>query len=180
MPITIIIDIINALYFIFPAYCANAAPVIFGGGAPIDAGKKFLDGKPVLGSHKTFRGFLAGLVIGTSVGFVQYIFFQYSDFFQEVLQFQFSILLGFMLSLGALVGDLIESFFKRRLGLRPGSPLLIADQLDFVVVALLFSLTISPPPLLQVLIIIVITPPVHLLTNFLGNLLRKKKVFPAS
>lgn len=180
MPITIIIDIINALYFIFPAYCANAAPVIFGGGAPIDAGRKFLDGKPILGSHKTFRGFFVGLAVGTFVGFVQFVLFRSSSFLQQLLLFQSTILLGFMLSLGALVGDLIESFFKRRLGLRPGSSLPIADQLDFVVVALLFSLPVSPPPLLIVLIIIVITPPIHLLTNFLGNFLRKKKALPVS
>ncbi len=180
MPITIIIDIINALYFIFPAYCANAAPVIFGGGAPIDAGRKFLDGKPILGSHKTFRGFFVGLAVGIFVGFVQFVLFQSSSFLQQLLLFQSTILLGFMLSLGALIGDLIESFFKRRLGLHPGSSLPIADQLDFVVVALLFSLPVSPPPLLIVLIIIVITPPIHLLTNFLGNLLRKKKALPAS
>lgn len=180
MPITIIIDIINALYFIFPAYCANAAPVIFGGGAPIDAGRKFLDGKPILGSHKTFRGFFVGLAVGTFVGFVQFVLFRSSSFLQQLLLFQSTILLGFMLSLGALVGDLVESFFKRRLGLRPGSSLPIADQLDFVVVALLFSLPVSPPPLLIVLIIIVITPPIHLLTNFLGNFLRKKKALPVS
>lgn len=170
-----LIDIVNALYFIFPAYCANAAPVIFGGGAPIDAGRKFLNGQPILGSHKTFRGFFVGLAVGTFVGFVQFILFQSSNYLQQILLFPFTISLGFILSLGALVGDLIESFFKRRLGLRPGSSLPIADQLDFVIVALLFSLLVSPPPLHMVLIIIVITPPIHLLTNFLGNLLRKKK-----
>ena len=62
MPITIL-DVVHALLFIFPAYCANAAPVIFGGGFPIDGGKTFLDGKPIFGSHKTFRGFLSGLVV---------------------------------------------------------------------------------------------------------------------
>ena len=59
-----IIDIAAALWFIFPAYCANAAPVIFGGGKPMDFGKKFFDGKPFLGAHKTFRGFLAGTIVG--------------------------------------------------------------------------------------------------------------------
>ena len=39
-----IIDIAAALWFIFPAYCANAAPVIFGGGQPMDFGKRFFDG----------------------------------------------------------------------------------------------------------------------------------------
>ena len=45
----IIANIISALYFIFPAYCANAAALIFGGGPPIDAGREFLDGRPILG-----------------------------------------------------------------------------------------------------------------------------------
>lgn len=170
-----LLDVVNALYFIFPAYCANAVPVIFGGGIPIDTGKKFLDGKPILGSHKTFRGVFAGLAVGTFVGFVQFVLFRSSSLLQQVLLFQSSILLGFLLSLGALVGDLIKSFFKRRLGLPPGSSLPIADQLDFVVGGLLFSLLVSLPPFHVVLIIIVITPPIHLLTNFLGNLLLKGK-----
>jgi len=158
-----IVEIGSALLFIFPAYCANAAPLIFGGGHPIDFGKIFLDGKPVFGKNKTFRGFFAGLVIGTFVGFVQNALFEYS------------ILLGFMLSLGALVGGLIESFIKRRLNLPPGSSLPIADQLDFVAGAFLFSLPVSPPSLLTMLIIIVITPPTHFLTNLLANFLGIKR-----
>lgn len=162
MSITII-DVAYALYFIFPAYCANAIPVILGGGQPLDTGRTFIDGKPILGSHKTLRGFFAGLVAGTLVGFLQNLITQAP------------ILLGFMLSLGALVGDSVESFIKRRLGLPPGSSLLIADQLDFVVGALLFSLPISQPPLTNVLIILIITPPIHLLTNFFAYLLGVKK-----
>ena len=171
----IIANIISALYFIFPAYCANAAALIFGGGPPIDAGREFLDGRPILGSHKTLRGFLAGLTIGFCVGFIQYILFQSDEFPREMLQFQSSVPLGFMLSLGALVGDLIESFFKRRFGLHPGSSLPVADQLDFVAGALLFSLPVSLPPLPMVLTIVSITPPIHILSNFLGGLLRKKR-----
>jgi len=41
MEMGIIELIIEALKFIFPAYCANAIPVITGGGYPIDFGKKF-------------------------------------------------------------------------------------------------------------------------------------------
>lgn len=150
----------QALYFIFPAYCANAAPVIFGGGTPIDRGKTFRDGRPILGPRKTFRGFFAGLVIGTLAGLLQNNF-----------------LLGFALSLGALTGDLVESFFKRRLNLPPGAPFPIADQLAFIAGALLLSLLISPPPLTVevALVIVVITPPIHLLTNIFAYLLKLKK-----
>ena len=105
--------VFDALYFIFPAYCANAAPVIFGGGRPINGGRNFRNGRPIFGPRKTFRGFFAGLIIGTLVSFLQ-----------GYLSGNFKvILLGFMLSLGALTGDLVESFIKRRLGRTPGAPL---------------------------------------------------------
>jgi CDP-2,3-bis-(O-geranylgeranyl)-sn-glycerol synthase len=159
---TIIMDIAYALYFIFPAYCANAAPVIFGGGRPIDADRTFIDGKPILGSHKTVRGFFAGLIVGTLVSFVQNTVYPL---------YQSNPLLGFALSLGALIGDLFDSFIKRRLGFTPGASFPILDQLDFVVGALLFSLMVPPLPHLNlILIIIVITPPIHLLTNVLAFL----------
>jgi len=32
--------IVEALTFIFPAYCANATPVLAGGGLPMDFGKR--------------------------------------------------------------------------------------------------------------------------------------------
>jgi len=159
---TIFVDIAYALYFIFPAYCANAVPVIFGGGRPIDAGRTFIDGKPILGSHKTVRGFFAGLIVGTLVGFVQNAVYPL---------YQSNLLLGFALSFGALIGDLFDSFVKRRLGFPPGASFPILDQLDFVVGALLFSLMVPPlPPLNLILIIIIITPPIHLLTNVLAFL----------
>ena len=168
MPITIA-DVAYALYFIFPAYCANAAPVIFGGGPPIDSGKSFLDGRPVLGPRKTFRGFIVGLSIGTLVGFLQGFLPPLNGFLPKYP------LIGFMLSLGALVGDLTESFVKRRLGFPPGASFPVADQLDFIAGALLFSLLVSPPPLHIALITVVITPPIHLLMNFLAYVVKLKK-----
>ncbi|UCE16530.1 MAG: CDP-2,3-bis-(O-geranylgeranyl)-sn-glycerol synthase [Candidatus Bathyarchaeota archaeon] len=163
-------DVAYALYFILPAYCANAVPVIFGGNRPIDAGRTFIDGKPILGPHKTVRGFFAGLIVGTLVGFI----LQIVSPLQSVL-FQYDASLGFVLSLGALMGDLFDSFIKRRLGFPPGSLFPIADQLDFIVGAFLFSLMVSPlPPLQIILIVLIITPPIHLVTNFLAFLLGVK------
>ena len=168
-----IIDIAVAIWFIFPAYCANAAPVIFGGGKPMDFGKTFFDGKPFLGAHKTFRGFFAGLIVGTLVGLVQTLIFE-QVLIQNSTQFQYSILLGFMISLGALTGDLIESFLKRRISRSPGSSLAIADQIDFILGAFLFSIPVSPPSVLVALIILLITIPTHLLTNMGAALLNMK------
>jgi len=148
--------IIKALLFIFPAYCANAIPVITGGGHPIDLGQKFFDGKPIFGKNKTFRGFFSGLAIGTAVGFLESVFFNYH------------ILFGLLLSLGALFGDLTGAFVKRRLGLSPGDMLPIVDQVNFIIGAILFSLFIPSQSLFWELVIavLIITPPIHLLTNF--------------
>jgi CDP-2,3-bis-(O-geranylgeranyl)-sn-glycerol synthase len=148
--------IIEALKFIFPAYCANAIPVITGGGFPLDFGKKFFDGKPIFGKNKTFRGFFSGLAVGTAIGLVESKFFNYP------------ITFGLFLSLGALFGDLAGAFAKRRLGLSPGDLLPIVDQVNFIVGAILFSLLIRLQTLSLELIItiLVVTPPVHLLTNF--------------
>jgi CDP-2,3-bis-(O-geranylgeranyl)-sn-glycerol synthase len=169
----IMLEIAAALWFIFPAYCANAAPVIFGGGPQMDFGKRFLDGRPFLGSHKTWRGFFAGLIVGTLVGLVQTIIYE-QFLFEYGTQFSYSIFLGFVLSLGALTGDIIESFIKRRLNHSPGSSLPVADQIDFILGAFLFSIPVSPPSLPAALIILLITIPIHLLTNLGAALLNMK------
>jgi len=156
--------IIEALVFIFPAYCANAVPVITGGGVPLDFGKKFIDGNPIFGKNKTFRGFFSGLTVGTVVGFAESAFLDYP------------IILGLLLSLGALFGDLMGAFVKRRLGLSPGDLLVFLDQFDFIIGAILFSLPISSQKLSleAIIIILVATLPIHLLTNFAAYKVRLK------
>jgi CDP-2,3-bis-(O-geranylgeranyl)-sn-glycerol synthase len=159
----IITLIIEALKFIFPAYCANAAPVIAGGGQPMDFGKNFLDGKRVFGKNKTFRGFFFGLAVGVAIGLVEFALFGYP--------FLFSVLTP----LGALLGDLAAAFLKRRLGIAPGGLLPIIDQVDFVVGALLFSLPLAIVSWELAAAVIIITPPIHLLTNYVAYKLKLKK-----
>lgn len=172
-----IYEVAYALFFIFPAYVANAVPVIVGGGRAIDAGRRMPDGHPIFGSHKTVRGFAAGIIAGTLTGVAQNAVLQSDAFsdFAPLLPFQFSIWLGIAISFGALTGDLVHSFVKRRVGIAEGAPLPIADQLDFVVGAVLFSFLVSPPPLFTILVIFVITPPLHVLTNFLAYVVGVKK-----
>jgi CDP-2,3-bis-(O-geranylgeranyl)-sn-glycerol synthase len=154
--------IIEALKFIFPAYCANAVPVIVGGGRPLDFGKKFFDGKPIFGKNKTLRGFFFGLAIGIMVGLV------------EIGLFGYPLLFSVFSPLGALMGDLAGAFLKRRLGIAPGGLLPIIDQVDFVVGAILFSLPLTMMSWDLALAVIIITPPIHLFTNFLAYKLKLK------
>ena len=155
--------IVEALKFIFPAYCANAVPVIAGGGTPMDFGKNFTDGKRVFGNNKTFRGFFFGLAIGIAVGLM------------EVMVFNYPLLFSVLSPLGALLGDLTAAFLKRRLGIAPGGLLPIIDQIDFVVGALLFSLPLAMIYWQLAVAVLIITPPIHLLTNFVAYKLKLKK-----
>jgi CDP-2,3-bis-(O-geranylgeranyl)-sn-glycerol synthase len=155
--------IVEAMKFIFPAYCANAVPVIAGGGQPMDFGKNFLDGKRIFGKNKTFRGFFFGLAVGIAVGMVEWMLFDYP--------FLFSVLSP----LGALLGDLTAAFLKRRLGIAPGDLFPIVDQIDFVVGALVLSLPLAILYWELAVAVIIITPPIHLLTNFLAYKLKLKK-----
>ena len=155
--------IIEAMKFIFPAYCANAAPVLGGGGVPMDFGKNFFDGRRIFGSNKTFRGFFFGLAIGAGVGIVDCLLFGYPWLFL------------ILAPLGALLGDLTGAFLKRRLDIAPGGLLPVVDQIDFVVGALVFSLPLMIVSWQLALAVLLITPPIHLFTNFLAYKLKLKK-----
>ena len=157
--------IIEALKFIFPAYCANAAPVLAGGGLPMDFGRNFVDGKRILGKNKTWRGFFFGWAIGILVGLVEGVVFG---------PVPYSLLFSVLTPLGALCGDLAGAFMKRRLGIAPGGLLPIIDQVDFVVGALLFSLPLAVVSLELAIAVLLITPPIHLFTNFLAYKLKLK------
>jgi CDP-2,3-bis-(O-geranylgeranyl)-sn-glycerol synthase len=169
MEITLLI--MEASKFIFPAYCANATPVLAGGGTRMDFGKNFYDGKRVLGDNKTFRGFFFGWGIGMGVGLVEGLVFGFQIF---------PVLFSLLIPLGALLGDLTGAFIKRRLGIPPGGLLPIVDQVDFVVGAIVFSIPlamVSSFAMLSwqlVVAVLLITPPIHVFTNFLAYKMKLK------
>ena len=116
---------------------------MFGGGMPIDLGKNLPDGEPVLGDHKTIRGFLSGLLVGAIVGLIESIFSETPLFGMAILA-----------SIGALLGDLAGAFIKRRLRIEPGKSLPGVDQLDFVLGATIAVSLISVPTLGTLVILI--------------------------
>ena len=142
---------------------ANAAPLLLGGGAPLDGGRNFLDGERILGAHKTVRGFFAGIVAGSVIGLAE------SPVDSRLL------VGGFMIALGTVLGDLLGAFFKRRIRIKPGSPLPIVDQLDFVFGGLILGQLVFPLSWWSILIVILVTPPIHLGTNYGAYLLGIKR-----
>lgn len=153
----------EAVFLFFPAYVANATPVLLGGGPPLDFGKKFADKRPLLGSHKTIRGFLSGIITGTTTGIVLFSFSP-CQFQREAIPF------SLLLSLGAMTGDLLGSFVKRRINRPPGSPLFPLDQLSFIAGAIALLAVIYVPPIEILGSILAITPPIHIITNRIRGL----------
>ncbi len=169
MPCEIIADLLaRSLMYILPAYFANGAPVLFGGGRPIDGGRLFRDGKPIFGPRKTVRGFISGVLVGTVTAFCL-------GLAGLLPAFPDALILGFLMGLGAMVGDLAGSFIKRRLNRPPGAPTPGLDQLDFVIGAVLFSLPYRPPAPEVLACVLVLTPVIHLATNFAAYKLGLKR-----
>jgi CDP-2,3-bis-(O-geranylgeranyl)-sn-glycerol synthase len=181
--------IIQSLWFILPAYVANASALLVGGGLPLDFGKYWKDNRRILGDGKTWRGLFSGAFIGMTVGFglsaaAKYI--NTTDFawlgLNDFMGFPLMIPLIFSLCFGALLGDITESFFKRRVGKKRGEDWLIFDQLDFIIGALSFSLLISTLLMISglvafnwffasfslwhILVLLTFTPFFHLFANF--------------
>lgn len=159
MPLSLLGKIAEAIYFFLPAYVANTLPGIFGGGTPLDFGRTFYDGRRLLGDGVTIRGFLVGVAGGSVVGALQ------GD-----------LLLGFVLSFGALAGDAVSSFLKRRLGFERGAPVPLLDQLNFVVGALVLASFFTDIPRDYIIILFIITPFGHLTVNRIGYHLKIKDV----
>ncbi len=82
------------------------------GNLPIDLNYTLKNGSSILGPHKTIRGFLGGVTVGTVLAY----------------------LMGFPLSVGmgasflSMTGDLVSSVIKRRVDMPPGEPLVVLDQ----------------------------------------------------
>lgn len=163
-----------ALLFVLPAWFANATPVVLGGGPPLDFGKNWADGRRIFGKGKTIRGLLAGLLAGTLIGWLEgWLFFSY---YPNLLFIGSNAVLGFVLAGGAMFGDLLGSFIKRRLGMESGSEWKVADQTGFIVFALLFAYWYAPFPLGWAIILLVLSPLAHVATNRVGFWLKLKEV----
>ena len=175
----------QALWFFLPAYLANPMAVLFGGGQPIDLGRSLGDGERIFGDGKTWRGLLGGTASGAVLGLFLSLPSQVFDpasswSFGPPLQ---ALAASGLLASGALFGDLVGAFIKRRMHRPRGAKAPGLDQYDFVVGALLVSLVFpswsvprffSGDALLGLLAIIVITPALHRAVNLLGYRMGKK------
>lgn len=115
---------------------------------PLELNKKFIDGQYIIGDHKPIVGFFV-------IIFDSFLFL-----------FIFRQALAFLLPYAVFFGDLIGSFFKRRLRIRNGESLLIVDQLNFFIssyiLVLLFNIHF---PLQDFILLSVLTFFIHYISN---------------
>jgi CDP-2,3-bis-(O-geranylgeranyl)-sn-glycerol synthase len=162
--------IINSFWLILPAYFANFTPVLLKGKKPIDFKKKFVDGNRLLGDGKTIEGFLGGFLAGVLIGLLQIYFQKYLP-----LQFYHNFLTIVLLSFGAVFGDLLGSFIKRRFNLKRGEPAPLLDQLDFLIFSLVLVSLVINISLSMVIFLVIVTPLIHFLSNIFAYLFKLKK-----
>ncbi len=134
---------------------ANGAPVVAAAllkkrwSAPVDGGRLWRDGRPVLGNSKTWRGVVSGALacalfaLMTGLGFV------------------FGLLFGLL----GLAGDMLSSFIKRRLGLASSARALGLDQIPEALLPMLLAMWWLPVSLWVVLLVVVL----FTLSNIYGS-----------
>lgn len=180
----------RVLWVLFPAYLANAAATFpKGRGPPLDFGKVWPgDGRRILGRSKTISGFVVGSFFFLWVGLVQ-------NYLVAIAPPSLDIMPAFgpgplgavpvllLLSVGALTGDAIGSFIKRRRGVPPGGRILVLDQLLFVIVPVGLGLLFFPSvfgttfwSVEAILWTAVFTVGLHALFNWVGYRAGLKKV----
>lgn len=189
--------IIQALWLIIPAYIANASALLVGGGTPIDFGKKWKDGRRILGDGKTWNGLIVGAFFGITSGFGLTIVAIYANNSNEFAflglndfgRFPLMVPIVSSICFGALIGDIIESFLKRRIGKKRGEDWIPFDQLDFILGVLFLSFIMAGLlhilgfsdynwfthsfSIWHILTLLIITPFFHLFANFIHRKTKK-------
>ena len=119
------VSMLNTIFIVLwimgPAYIANSVAVLTGGKYPIDQGKTLSDGNRILGDGKTWSGLLGGTLGGIAFGLLLDVESSRmaldsltDEKYEQNLWGDSSILVFFLLSFGALFGDMTASFYKRR------------------------------------------------------------------
>ena len=171
--------IIKILWLLLPAEVANMSPVIFQwipiGSQPIDLGLE-INGKPLFGPHKTYRGFFVGITSSIIIVYLQKIVYPFMEPYSLINYSKINLLLlGALLGAGALTGDLVKSFFKRRFNIPSGESWVPFDQIDWVIGSLPAASFVTRLDYEIIITSIVVLGLLHPIINLIGHYLKLKK-----
>lgn len=160
-------EFVRLLYLLLPAGVANTIPPvltrILGPGRPIDGGRTWR-GRAIFGAHKTWQGLIGGTIAGTLAFLTQRAFDHVP----------IPWIAGVAMSFGALAGDLVKSFAKRRLNVAPGKSWIPFDQIDYIAGALLLASPFIAITWRAAAVAIVIYCAAHVVVSLIGYALRIK------
>jgi CDP-2,3-bis-(O-geranylgeranyl)-sn-glycerol synthase len=181
--------LIRVLWVLTPVYAANAlATLPKGRGPPMDFGRNWPDGRRILGPSKTWSGFLFGTFVAVPIVLLQaWLILIAPPNLQLVPHYAPTVLsalpVAFLLTGGAMTGDAVGSFIKRRLGYGSGARVLGLDQLPFVLLPIGLGLVLYPAvfvptffSLEALLWVLLLTVGLHTLFNWIGFKAGTKKV----
>jgi CDP-2,3-bis-(O-geranylgeranyl)-sn-glycerol synthase len=167
-------DYIAAILFFLPAGVANAAPVITNKipgikswNTPIDFGYAW-KGTRILGDNKRWRGVVSGTILGGCTAVL--VSKLNANTVVTIAPFWAGAILGF----GALAGDAVESFIKRRIGVKPGDAWFPFDQTDYIIGALVAIYPFVQLPVWVICTVFIVYFGLHLITAYIGYLLGLK------
>lgn len=174
-----IVSIPEVLYLFLPAFIANGAPVV-ARKIPGIASWTTPIWVRAFGANKTYRGFAIGVAAAIITALLQFslrnqwLFKQLTELHTSFWQ---SAIVGFLLGFGALFGDLVKSFVKRRIGIAPGQAWPVLDGVDYILGAVLCILPFYQASLMDVVVLMVAAPLLSLLANSISFILGWKDVW---
>jgi CDP-diglyceride synthetase len=140
---------------------ANGAPALLAllrrrRGRPLDGGRLWIDGRPLLGASKTWRGLGASAVatalVASALGLGWHS--------------------GVLVAAGAMSGDLLSSFVKRRFGLASSASRPVLDQLPESLIPALIAARPLGVGGAEIVLAVAVFAVVDLLLTSLGRRLR--------
>ncbi len=176
-------DLVLAFLFFLPAGMANMAPVFANKvpllnrwKTPMDFGKSH-KGARIFGDNKTWRGVVFGVFVATLTIWLERKV--WASFYpsRSILWFELGRLMHFntdylpigaLLGLGALIGDAVESYFKRRRGIISGKSWFPFDQTDYIIGGLLLASPLVYLTLKGDIIVISLWGCLHLVVSYVG------------
>ena len=177
------------LWLLLPAYIANAVATLpRGRGPPMDFGRRWSDGRRILGASKTWSGFLFAGFFGMPFCLLEaWLILIAPPNLELVPTLAPTVLaavpLAALLTFGAMSGDALGSFLKRRLGRESGTRTLLLDQMPFVLVPIGLGFALDPALFASVffhweavLWLLVFTLGLHVAFNWIGFKVGLKKV----
>jgi CDP-2,3-bis-(O-geranylgeranyl)-sn-glycerol synthase len=183
-------SLMAVLWVLTPCYIASAVATLPRGRGPaMDFGRVWArDGRRILGPSKTWSGFLVGGFVALPFGLLEAgLILAAPPNWKLVPTLAPSVLEAVpvvgLLTFGAMTGDALGSFLKRRLGRESGARTILLDQLPFVLVPIGLGFLLDPSLFLPVFLsgwavlwLLFFTLGLHTLFNWIGYKVGLKKV----